>query len=97
MFRGLRWTGWRSELGWTLIGLAVLAPCTLMAPAVFLPTQDPTPAMLAEQAERELFFERRLAMSAVVALVLVALGVRLIMLGRRTGSDRLRARRDSDP
>ena len=87
MFRGLHWTGWRSELGWTLIGLAVLAPCTLMTPAVFLPAQDPTPAMLAEQAERELFFERRLVISAVVAFALVALGVWLIMQGRRRDRD----------
>lgn len=79
------WTGWRQELGWTLVGLSVLM---LFGACFFgtgpMPYQDePTPEMLATQA-REVHDGRILLMilgpAGVASLVG---GILLIVRGRR--------------
>ena len=79
------WTGWRRELGWVLVALSLVAPCVTcgILSGVYLPYQDPTPEMLAQQARDVHQADVVTALVGAIALVCLATGIWLIVWGRR--------------
>ncbi len=78
------WTGWRRELGWALIVLSFLVPCAVVTVAgPGLPYQNPTPEMLAEQADRARAADVAMLSAVGFTPTCFAAGVWLIVRGRR--------------
>jgi hypothetical protein len=79
-----RWTGWRRELGWALVALSLAVPCvTVVVTGPGLPFQDePTPAMLAQQAHQMRVAEVAIPVAVAFGLACFVVGVWLIVRGR---------------
>jgi hypothetical protein len=86
-------TDWRRELGWLLVALSLVAPCATcgILSGVYLPYQDPTPEVLAQQAREIHQADVLTTVVGAIALVSLAAGVWLIVWGRRL------ARRPAQP
>jgi len=87
------WTGWRRELGWLLIAVALVRPCLASVPwaGAEMPFQDPTPEMLAQQAKDVRAAEALMLAGWAVGLCVLTAGVWLIVWGRHL------ARRSAQP
>jgi membrane protease YdiL (CAAX protease family) len=84
------WSGWRRELGWLLIGLGVLIALVGSVPltGAALPFQDPTPQMLARQANDIHQAQVWSAVGVLVGLVAICAGEWLIVQARRLEQSR---------
>jgi hypothetical protein len=82
----LGWTGWRRELGWSLVALGLLTSCLLAAAGSghFIPSQDPTPEMLAQEARDGRVTVVLLAIGCTAGPLIMGAGIWLIRWGRRT-------------
>ncbi|GAA3217427.1 hypothetical protein ACFO1B_46490 [Dactylosporangium siamense] len=79
------WTGWRRELGWSLIPLGMAVPCglTALGPAQFIPSQDATSEMMAQEARDGDVTLLLAAVGCAAGTLVVATGIWLIWRARR--------------
>jgi uncharacterized membrane protein len=78
------WSGWRSEVGWLALVLGMFGQCISCAVAVpGLPYQDPTPELLAKQAEEIRTGQALALVGTVLSISLVIVGLSLIVAARR--------------
>ncbi|GIG88871.1 hypothetical protein [Plantactinospora endophytica] len=88
----LGWTNWRQELGWLLVALGVLIPLGILAAAEVagpalgyeIPAPKHTPAGAPAQGTSYLVWLASVAaVSGLVGLVTIGVGIGLIIKGRR--------------
>jgi hypothetical protein len=87
--RQLGWSGWRRELGWSLMAAGVATPIVFLwlSPGPFIPAQDPTPEMLAQEVHDGRITDSLLAVGCMLGPTVLAVGVWLLVSAKRLDRD----------